>query len=51
MLLHMAKDRNRKQFNYYHITPFFQKQPMIFISGSLLLGQGLLSTAKIIVVC
>lgn len=50
MLLHLEKDRNRKYFNYY-IAPFFQKHPIIFISISLILGQGLLFTAKIIAVC
>lgn len=51
MLLHTEKDRNRKYFNYYYIAPFLQKHPIILISLSLILGQGLLFTAKIIEVC
>jgi len=51
MLLHTEKDRNRKYFNYCYIPHFFQKEPIIFISGSLLFSESLLSSAKIIVVC
>lgn len=51
MLLYTEKDRNRKYFNYYYIAPFLQKHPIILTSVSLILGQGLLFTAKIREVC
>lgn len=51
MHLHTEKDRNRKYFNYYYIAHFHQKHPIILFSVSLILGQGLLFTAKIIEVC
>lgn len=51
MLLHKEKDRNSKYFNYYDIGPFLLKHPIILISVSLILGQVLLFTAKIIGVC
>lgn len=51
ILLHKDKDRNRKYFNYYYIAYFLLKHSIILISVSLILGQGLLFTAKIIEVC